>query len=409
MKKIYLIILTIIVSSSCFAQKFEFNAYGQKSQHGVMPVPSNLIVEKVDEGAYSIIAYDPRHSDVISMDINVKFLEKHQNNFYYDGTVSMGDGHVTYNCMVVTEIDLLEFAKGEGGSEYYAYKRKHRIEIFYGRGNVNTRNYQSTVSVFPINTVLYQKKQERKKQEIKRREQEIKEQERYDLIKYDKAAYDDLARKLKQKIIRYFEHYGADHSRANFIPTYTDLLKADESNNKYRFKNIYNVHYKLEDHSQPSFYHEDFGYVHGSRKIEQVVDIILVEGTDNNKSLFKRNPINTIKIPTIEIAGNEVMTEAIIENIEVDYIKGITYVEINRKGNVELIDNKLSDNIIHKIKEEINVDQRGKFILKYEYSNIMGDENLNIEQKEIKREFSNFWILLVSIPAALYYFYMMIF
>jgi hypothetical protein len=74
------------------------------------------------------------------------------------------------------------------------------------------------------------------------------------------------------------------------------------------------------------------------------------------------------------------LTEALFENISVDYIRGITWVRI-RKDNVEFIKFPPDTDVIEKIRQDIRSTTRGsgQCIIEYEFLKVLGDETIKTQ------------------------------
>jgi hypothetical protein len=208
----------------------------------------------------------------------------------------------------------------------------------------------------------------------------------YDLAIYDISVYNSVLADLKAGIINYFLSSEKSHFSRTIIPTYNKLINGDAK--KFRFANVFNAYYKLENHSRPSQMYGNV-LISGSRDIRQIKEITCTSGTTDNQSLFDAI---SIRIPTIEVEGYEVMTEARFENISVDYIKGITLIKI-KNGNVEYLEYAPDDDLIEKFMEKLKNVPKGKYIVKYEYHNIMGDENLKMDVIRENKKFGTGWLL----------------
>lgn len=104
-------------------------------------------------------------------------------------------------------------------------------------------------------------------------------------------------------------------------------------------------------------------------------EIELVSGDDTELSLFKSA---SISIPTIKFEGYEVMTEVKFNKVLVDFTRGITEVKI-KKNEVEFKkyppEKDFQTLIINELKTKgVN----GKFLVKYEIQDIMGQSNVSI-------------------------------
>lgn len=215
-----------------------------------------------------------------------------------------------------------------------------------------------------------QKKLSEEKEELRVKEITLKV---YDLSQYDKATFIETFNRLKHSIINVFKTYDNSISyRAIKIPSYFDLNNSAEK--KFRFTNIYNAHFKLEDHSRPSQLSNNVLFV-GSHDVRQIKNISLVSGNDKSCSLFDDVGF---KLQTLQIEGYEVMTEARFDSIRVDYAKGITIFRI-KNGNINFIESAPDNDLMNKIKDKLSSYPNGKYRALYEVINVMGDEEIHIQ------------------------------
>jgi len=211
---------------------------------------------------------------------------------------------------------------------------------------------------------------------------------------YDKAAYNSILDQIKNEIINYFQSTGNKgyYQRSN-IPSFIELANGNAKS--YRFSNTYSVYYKLEDRSRPDQLSGNVLIV-GSKDIRQSREVTLISGTDKILSLFDAI---TIKIPTIQVEDYEVMTEARFENINVDYAKGISLVKI-KKGAIDFLKFPPDSDLIEKIKAKPRPEPNGKYILKYEVSNILGTQAINTDFEKKATRISPLWLLLAALGVA---------
>lgn len=89
-----------------------------------------------------------------------------------------------------------------------------------------------------------------------------------------------------------------------------------------------------------------------------------------------------IRFSILKIDGYNVETEAKIENIYIDYNKGISTIQIKRDGTFDFIEylpnNDIIEKIRGKIKETIKSEAKGKYTVKYAVINVMGDEKISV-------------------------------
>ena len=277
------------------------------------------------------------------------------------------------------------------GSYYFSEDFNQYSEIYLAKNNHATVKLQQTeLSQLPesIKEVVAKKLQE--KEEEKRKEQLALEQEKqreyeiksktYDLLNNDKSKYEEIFTTIKNNIAKRF-YQNSYYYTFPKIPSYYEL--ENNKDKKYIFRNIYNIHLKLENYSKAS---ENYGsvIVAGSYDVRQKNEITLVSGNDTECNLFSNF---SIKIPTIKIDGYEVMTEARYNNINVAYTRGITIAEVEN-DEIKFIEDEPHKFFQSYIAEKIKLEPEGKYIIKYEASNIAGE----IEVKTIIEEKPNvFW------------------
>lgn len=265
---------------------------------------------------------------------------------------------------------------------YFDKEYKHYSKIYLAKNGQATIEWRKVeLNQIPSNARKeIEKKQKAKENEVLQQKlaEEKEEQKRleitskiYDLNIYDNSAYNSILSDIKEDILKYFAlcEDPTYYSIIN-IPSFIKLEKGDDK--KFRYTNTFNAYYKLEDHSRQNQLKGNIFYV-GSHDIRQKKEITNISGNDKNNFLF--NAIS-IKIPTLEIEGYEVMTEARFDSLSVDYAKGITKVKI-AKGNIEFLENMPDNDLVDKIKAKLGTEPNGKYIIKYEYRKIMDDENIN--------------------------------
>lgn len=186
----------------------------------------------------------------------------------------------------------------------------------------------------------------------------------YDLQEYDTTAYNRFIKSIKSNIKEYLESSSLERFTVN-------------SDNKFRFTNSYNAYFGLEDQRKPSQLIGNEAHV-GSDDIQQVRKIISLGGTDSDCSLFKNISVN---IPTIQIENFEVMTEAYIKDISIDYAKGISIVKI-RNGKVKFLKSIPDTDLIDALNKELSYKQNGKYYVRYLYINVMGEKSIQIDIKK---------------------------
>jgi len=282
---------------------------------------------------------------------------------------------------------------------YFDEEYKHYSKIYLaqnGQATIEWRKAELSQIPSTVRKEIENKQKAKENEEYQQKLAEEKEEQKrleitsklYDLSIYNKSAYNSVLSDIKQGISNYFNSSEKSnyYNRSN-IPSFDKLANGNEKN--FRYSNTFNAYYKLDDHSRPSQMYGNV-LVAGSRDVRQEKEITNISGSDKSSSLFDAI---SIRIPTIEVEGYEVMTEARFENISVDFAKGITIVKI-KNGNVEFLEYTPDNDLIDKIKEKLKTEPKGKYIVKYEYSKIMGDEYLNADLVKKTTKVGAGWLLL---------------
>lgn len=284
-------------------------------------------------------------------------------------------------------------------SLYFDKEYKHYSKIYLaknGQATIEWRKAELNQIPSSVRKEIENKQKAKENEEYQQKLAEEKEEQKrlevtsklYDLNIYNKSAYNSVLSDIKQGISDYFNSSEkSNYYNRSSIPSFDNLANGNEK--KFRYTNTFNAYYKLEDHSRPSQMYGNV-LVAGSRDVRQEKEITNISGSDKSSSLFDAI---SIRIPTMEIDGYEVMTEARFENVSVDYAKGITIVKI-KNGNVEFLEYTPDNDLIDKIKEKLKTEPKGKYIVKYEYKKIMGDENLNTDLVKKTTKIGAGWLLL---------------
>jgi len=282
---------------------------------------------------------------------------------------------------------------------YFDEEYKHYSKIYLaqnGQATIEWRKAELSQIPSSVRKEIENKQKAKENEEYQQKLAEEKEEQKrleitsklYDLDIYNKSAYNSVLSDIKQGISNYFNSSEkSNYYNRSSIPSFDELANGNVK--KFRYTNIYNAYYKLDDHSRPSQMYGNV-LVAGSRDVRQEKEITNISGNDKSSSLFDAI---SIRIPTIEVEGYKVMTEARFENISVDFAKGITIVKI-KNGNVEFLEYTPDNDLIDKIKEKLKTEPKGKYIIKYEYSKIMGDENLNTDLVKKTTKVGAGWLLL---------------
>lgn len=265
---------------------------------------------------------------------------------------------------------------------YFDEDYKHFSQIYLANNGYASVEYNQTKTSNLPSGIKLQVENKLKEIEDAERKKKIAEEERkqkireiksktYDLEEHNKQLYKKVFAEQKQRIKEYFETKSG-YRNANKFPSFYDLELSDKKSKQ--FNNVYTVKYKLEDHSREGVDH-GFYIEAGSRDIKRTYEAVLVSGDDKECELIKTA---LISIPTIKIEGVEAMTKANFENIKVDFTRGITEIKI-KKGEIAFTKDAPEINIQNIIKSELWNCKKGKYTVKYEIGEIMGEEIKTIE------------------------------
>jgi hypothetical protein len=213
----------------------------------------------------------------------------------------------------------------------------------------------------------------------KQREKEIKSKT-YDLQEAFPSKYNQFVNSQHEAIKSYFTN-SSRYSSYSF-PSFEELAK---SSKKYeRFRSSYDVHYKLEDNISESI---NKGYVEvaGSKNSKTMIKVDLISGSDKDIKLFKSS---SILLPSIKMEGYEIMTEASIKNLKVDFTRGLTEVKI-KGGNVVFKEFEPDVDLQQRIAEKLKDQPKGRYIVKYEVSDIMDKIEVITEAEKIPNKSKN--------------------
>jgi len=258
---------------------------------------------------------------------------------------------------------------------YFDEEFEHYSKIYLSKNGYATVEFRKVeLDKIPPNV---KKEIEIKRQYIaqKKLEDNLAEQKRkeitskyYDLSKYDITTYNSIVSNVKRKISNYFKssNESSDYNKAG-APTFDKLLNSEEK--KYRYRNSFIALYETG---------------HGGSTYEYLeLQDIITDSVTNGESTSLFNTYNQIigwtgVNPTIKIDNYKIKTQARI-NINIDYAKGITVVKI-KDGKLDFLENTPDKDLIDKVRNKLDLEivgLKGKYIVKYEFSNIMGDINLN--------------------------------
>ncbi len=209
----------------------------------------------------------------------------------------------------------------------------------------------------------------KEEEERKAKEKEIKSKT-YNLEEYDNAKYNSFVNDLRNSLIE----------RLKSNSSFPDYYKIEQESQKYfRFQNTYSAYYKLVDYSRESV---DYGYyiAAGSNDVRSENKFTLISGDDNSCQFIK---YASPSLPTLNYKGYSVMTEATVNNITVDYVKGITNVKV-KNGVVTYKKYLPPTDIQSLISEKLKSEPNGLYQVKYEVGQVMGDTFVTTEKTKIK-------------------------
>ncbi|MEK6615040.1 MAG: hypothetical protein AABZ32_02850 [Bacteroidota bacterium] len=283
------------------------------------------------------------------------------------------------------------------GDKYFDEDYLNYSQVYLATNGYPTVEYKKT-ETYELPSDIKKKIEDKQKEQVvlemikkeaeeteKKKEKEIKSK-LYDLEKYDKTQYFEAVNKQRDNLISCLQSiskssgnpYSSYSSSVQFIPSFTELEKADKK--YFIFKNSYTAYYYLKDNSTDG---KNYGtyIVSGTRDIKKYAKFTLVSGEDKNCILLNNCYIS---IPTIKYEGYEVMTEATIKNIVVDYIKGVTTVKI-KNGTVTYKKNPPPTEYQTLLSDKLkNEPKGGLYIVKYEVGKVMDKSFANTETKKTK-------------------------
>jgi hypothetical protein len=281
----------------------------------------------------------------------------------------------------LTEFYENNYGEYKSGKFYFSDDYKHYSKIYLannGYATVEWRKTEPNELPADLKTKIANKlkaeqeaeaKRIKEEEERKQKEKEIKSKT-YDLKEYDNSKYNSFVNNLRNSLIE----------RLKSNSSFPDYYKIEQESQKYfRFKNTYSAYYKLVDYSRESV---DYGYyiAAGSNDVRSENKFTLVSGDDNSCQFIK---YASPSLPTISYKGYTVMTEASVENITVDYTKGITNVKI-KNGVVTYKKHLPPTDIQSLISEKIKSEPNGLYQVKYEVGQVMGDSFVTTENTKIK-------------------------
>ena len=234
-------------------------------------------------------------------------------------------------------------------------QERRRIKQEINADRLNEIRQKDSLNKLEVDKAKFEKDQILKKKEAKSKAKEIFSKT-YDLQKYDSIQYAITVGEIRKKIIETI-------NSTNKIPNNKNLL-AETYSNKYRFNNTYNVLYKLEDNRDYNS-DNDFTDVRLTKKFS------LISGNDSGCWLLNQT---SIELPMLKMNNADYLTEVHFDNMKLDYAIGTTYVKVKNK-EIDFLKFIPDSDIQAKIIEENKNITNGKYIITYQYFNILGEVN----------------------------------
>jgi hypothetical protein len=271
----------------------------------------------------------------------------------------------------------ISYSDYKSGGLYFSEDYKHYSKIYLANNGYATVEWRKTKpNELPSNlkTKIESKlkaKQEEDAKRLKEEEERIQKgkeikSKTYNLKEYDQTKYNSFVDNLRYSLIELLK------SNSSF-PDYNGI--EHESQKYFRFKNLYSAQYKLVNYSRESV---DYGYnvAAGSNDIKSENKYTLVSGNDNTCQFIKQA---SPSLPTISYEGYTVMTEASVDDISVNYVKGITTVKI-KNGAVTYKKDLPPTDFQSIISEKLKNEPNGLYVVKYEVGQVMGDNFIKTEK-----------------------------
>lgn len=281
----------------------------------------------------------------------------------------------------LTEFYENNYSDYKSGEFYFSDDYQHYSKIYLANNGYATIEWRKTkpdelpadLQIKISNKLKAEQEAEAKKireeEEQKQKEKEIKSKT-YNLKEFDIEKYHSFENSLRHSLL--------NHLKSN--TSFPDFNQIENQNEKFFvFKNTYSAYFKLVDYSKESTNYGNLTVV-GSKDVRSENKFTLVSGDDNSCQFLK---YSSHSLPTIVYKGYTVMTEANIENITVDYTKGITNVKI--KNGVVVYKKHLPPTDIQSLlSEKLKNEPNGLYQVKYEVGQVMGDSFVTTEKTKIK-------------------------
>lgn len=140
-----------------------------------------------------------------------------------------------------------------------------------------------------------------------------------------------------------------------------------------RYTSTFDIHYKLHPEGEP---------------INEVGNDVL-QGYGDFRTLVKKKHVSgankypvmdnaSITIPYVEKSGVKAKTEVYMGDFHIDFARGITEVKVKKK-KVKFKQNLPYIDLQPTLASKMMAEQKGKYLVEYEISNIMGKETVSTE------------------------------
>lgn len=324
-------------------------------------------------------------------------------NIHFCTTYLMTDGRLAYTITQYENVSLERLIEEKTAmwpanriinNTYFFDEEFEYVEVFYlaernGLATVAWEKVESSILLSLSEDVRTEITNRRRIQEIERAERTVRREEEarnretrrleiaskmYDLETYDGSAYNVFIGRIAAQIsndirmtsaISYNAVAGIRRLDLNHrglwrdIPTFRELTESKQK--KYRYTNSFNIV--------------------GQSGLNPT--IINTSSTDKNASIFG---FISIRVPTIKIEGYDAQTEVSVDNFNIDIAKGVTTVRI-RNGNIEFTRNIPDADVADKIRRQLSETSNGRYVIYYQYSNIMGEEDLFFSSSDVSLYF----------------------
>lgn len=188
----------------------------------------------------------------------------------------------------------------------------------------------------------------------------------YDLQQHDSAMYDLFIQDLRWSLIDGFKSYSG-------IPAWSEVGK--EKNKYFVFKNSYNALFRINYQSSLS---SDSRYflLPAVNTFKDQNHFEMVHGSDTTCDFLK---YASPSLPSIKKDSFYVMTDARVMDINVNYIKGITHIKIE-KGTVAYRKFTPPPGIVNLLSDSLKGLRNGLYEIKYEAGTVMDSSFIHTEQ-----------------------------